>query len=393
MGVQSLGKAVNLLGASIMIWQFVKRELKALFKDPGFLLLVFGGPLFYSIFYPLPYTYDVARHIPVAVLDEDKSFYSRKLVQILGAEEELLPLAYEAVPNVKQALEKREIFGVVIIPRDFGKNIMKGITQRVPIYTDGSYPIYYKQTTAALQRAIKTMSAGVEIQKLRAYGAGKSAPLLRSPIRLNIKNLYSPSGAYRGYLVPAVFVTVTYQIILMVIGLRAGTLREWKKQYPAQFTPFLVWIGKMISFLMFMLLYFFYLFVCMFRLYGFSGGTHLGPWLAVYILFSWATVGLGLTLGSLFKERESSVMFIVVTSLPLVFISGVIWPVWKMPLLIRVLRLCVPITYGITGVVRVFVMNGSLADITPYLVGCLGLAVLFSFTSYYAIKKRFPIQI
>lgn len=376
-----------------MIRLFVKQELKALLRDKGFLLLALGGPLFYSWFYPLPYTRDVARNIPIAVVDQDHSVYSRQLVQMMAGEEELRPIGFATLSEAKTALEKRRVFAVAVLEEELGKNILKGTPQTVAIYTDGSYPIYYKQTTAGLQRAIKTMSAGIEIKKLQALGAGKAAPVLRSPIKLTLHNLYSPVGAYRNYLVPAVFVTVTYQIILMVIGLRAGTLCEQKRKYNQRFKPLEIWLGKMLVFLLFMTGYFLFLFVLMFRLYGFSGGRQVGMWFLFYLVFAVATIGLGITLGTLFKERESSVMFIVVTSLPLVFMSGVIWPVWKMPLLIRVLRLCVPLTYGITGAVRLYVMNGSLRDIGPYAGGICLLAVLFCCTSYYGVKKKYPTQL
>lgn len=371
-----------------MTLKLIMRELKALFKDKGFLLLAVGGPLFYSVFYPFPYTYDVARKIPVAVVDNDKSSLSRQLVRMIDGQEELSPLSYDSIMHAKEDLEKRKVFAVLAVEKDFAKNIAKGVRENVRFYTDAAYPIYYKQTTAALQRAIKTFSAGIEIKKLQARGAGPAAVILRSPVRLGVHQLYSPAGAYRNYLVPAVFVAVAHQIMLMVIGLRAGTLYERRKKYPSRIDPFYLWLSKMTAFLCFMAGYFIYLFVFMFRLYGFSGGVNLGAWFLFYMLFSIATVGLGLTLGGFFKERESSVMFIVVTSLPLVFMSGVIWPVWKMPLMIQIFRLCIPLTYGITGMVRLFIMGASLADIWPYVLGCAALAILFCITSYYTVKKR-----
>lgn len=376
-----------------MTVKFIIRELKVLFRDKGFLLLAVGGPLFYSVFYPFPYTYDVARKIPVAVVDNDKSSLSRQLVRMIEGQEELSPIAYSSIMHAKEDLEKRKVFAVLTLEKDFAKNIAKGARETARFYADAAYPIYYKQTTAALQRVIKTFSAGIEIKKLQARGAGPAAAIFRSPVRLGIHQLYSPAGAYRNYLVPAVFVAVAHQIMLMVIGLRAGTLYEGKKKYSSRMAPFQVWLGKMTAFLCFMAGYFIYLFVFMFRLYGFSDGVNLWAWFLFYMLFSVATVGLGLTLGGFFKERESSVMFIVVTSLPLVFMSGVIWPVWKMPLVIQVFRLCVPLTYGITGMVRLFIMNASLTDIWPYVLACGALATVFCITSYYTIKKRYPAQI
>ena len=376
-----------------MILKFIKREIRALLKDKGFLLLAIGAPLFYSVFYPFPYTKDIARDIPVAIVDQDNSYYSRTLGQMLRASEEIKPQNFATVAEAKKALEKNQIFAIAVLQKDFGKNILKNLPQTVRIYTDGIYPIYYKQTTAALQRAIKTMSAGIEIKKLQALGTGKAAMSLRSPIRFSIKNLYSPAGAYRNYLVPAVFVTLVQQIILVIIGLRAGTLYERKRRYYPHFKPYHIWFGNMIIYLFIAVMYFIYLFILIYRLYGFSGGTQIGTWFLFYMLFAIATVGLGLTLGNFFKERESSVMFFVVTSIPLLFLSGIIWPIWKLPTFLQIFRLFIPMTYGIKGVVQLFIMNTSLSDILPYLLGCGILAIVFCITSYCTVKKRYPTQI
>ena len=375
-----------------MTLKFIKREFRALFKDGGFLLLAIGAPLFYSVFYPFPYSKDIAREIPVAIVDQDNSYYSRQLGQMLRASEEVEPFNFATVDEAKQALEKSKIFAILVLQKDFGKNILKNVPQAVHIYTDGVYPIYYKQTTASLQRAIKTMSAGIEIKKLQALGTGKAAMTLRSPISLGIKNLYSPVGAYRNYLVPAVFVTLVHQILIVIIGLRAGTLYERKKLYSPSFKPYQIWLGNMFVYLTFALTYFIYLFILIYRLYGFSGGTQVLPWFVFYIIFSIATIGLGLTLANIFKERESSVMFVAVTSIPLLFMSGIIWPVWKMPLILQIARLFVPLTYGIKGMTQIFIMGATLKDVLPYLFGCVGLAIFFSLTSYLEVKKRFNLQ-
>ena len=376
-----------------MILNFIKTELKELLRDKGFLLLAVGAPLIYSFFYPFPYTKDIAREIPIAIVDQDNSYYSRTLAQMLRASEEIKPLSFATLAEAKLALEKNQIYAIALLHKDFGKNILKNVPQTVRIYTDGAYPIYYKQTTASLQRAIKTMSAGIEIKKLQSLGAGSAAMTLRSPIGFNLKNLYSPAGTYRNYLVPAVFVTLVQQVLLIIIGLRAGTLYEGKKRYTGNIKPYQIWLGKICVYLCFAVAYFIYLFILIYRFYGFSGGTQVLPWFLFYMIFAVASVGLGLTLGNFFRERETSVMFFVVTSIPLLFTSGIIWPIWKMPVFIKIFRLFVPMTYGIKGVVQIFIMGASLADILPYVLGCSALAALFGITSYYTVKKRYPTQI
>ncbi len=377
-----------------MIGSLLVKELKALFTDGGILLLAIGGPLLYSVLYPFPYREAVVRDIPVAIIDMDKTPSSLQLARMIDATEEVrAERGYASLPAALAALSEREIYGLVYIEKGFQKDILRNKPQKVKIYTDGSYIIYYKQVTSGLQRAIKTMSAGAEIKKLQARGAGKAAYVMRSPIKLVGKNLYNPSGNYMEYVVPAVFVTVIHQILLMAIGMRAGTLRERRNTYAPHITPMQILLSKIGAFMTFGIFYFFFFFVLMYNIFGFSGGGSVFQLLLFYIPFMLSVILLGICLSSLFKERETSIMFIVVSSFPLFFMAGSVWPPYQMAWFIKIIRLCVPLTYGINGTLRLFVMGADFANIMPLFLACCGLCAVFGFMAYRVIKKRYPLKI
>lgn len=370
------------------------RELKGLLRDKGLLLLALGGPLFYSFFYPLPYQHKIVRQMPVALVDADKTNTSFKLKQMIQATEQVsLTEKYLTLTQAKTALKERKIYAVVYIPENFQKNLLKNQVQAVKIWTDGSYIIYYKQATKALQTAIKTMSAGIEIKKLQAKGAGKAAYALLSPINITERNLYNPSGNYMQYAVPAVFVAVIHQILLMIIGMRSGTLKESKKKYSPSLRPINILFGKTLAFLFFALCYFAFYFVLVYRLLGFTGGGTVFAFFIFYFIFVLSVIFLGIFLAQFFSERESSVMFIVVSSLPLFFMSGAIWPVYQMPFFIKVLRLFVPLSYGIEGMTRLFIMQEPLLEALPLLAGISFYTLISGLLAYNTIKKRYPNKI
>ena len=370
------------------------RELKGLFKDKGLLLLAIGGPFLYSFFYPLPYQHKIVRKMPVAVVDADKTNTSFKLKQMMKATEQVaLTEKYLTLQDGQKALKERNVYAVVYIPEDFQKNILKNQVQAVKIWTDCSYIIYYKQATKALQTAIKTMSAGIEIKKLQAKGAGKAAYLLRSPITITERDLYNPSGSYMQYVVPAVFVAVIHQILLMIIGMRSGTLRESKKKYSPSLSPINVLFGKTLAFLFFAMCYFVFYFILVYRILGFTGGGTILSFFVFYFIFVLSVMFLGIFLAQFFSERESSVMFIVVSSLPLFFMSGAIWPIYQMPFFIQILRLFVPLSYGIEGMTRLFIMQEPLLQALPLLTEMFVYMLIAGLLAYYTIKKRYPNKI
>ena len=72
-----------------------------------------------------------------------------------------------------------------------------------------------------------TLSAGMEIRRLEARGTPSwQAPSSRAPLRVDMRPLFNPSESYTAYVVPAVYLLILHQTLLMGIGLLQGTERE-----------------------------------------------------------------------------------------------------------------------------------------------------------------------
>ena len=59
----------------------IRDEYLAVLRNPGTLLVFLGGLLVYSMMYPLPYTNQVIREVPVVPVDLDRSAMSRRLLR------------------------------------------------------------------------------------------------------------------------------------------------------------------------------------------------------------------------------------------------------------------------------------------------------------------------
>jgi hypothetical protein len=62
-------------------------ELRTIFTDNGARMILVEAAVLYSLFYPTPYRYEVPRKVPLAVVDQDRSDASRKLVRLVDAGE------------------------------------------------------------------------------------------------------------------------------------------------------------------------------------------------------------------------------------------------------------------------------------------------------------------
>ncbi|MCZ8500814.1 hypothetical protein O9853_06150 [Vibrio lentus] len=65
--------------------QLLKQELLAVLRNPVVLLTVFGGVVFYSFLYPLPYANQVPQQLKASVVNLDKSQSSYQLERMVDA--------------------------------------------------------------------------------------------------------------------------------------------------------------------------------------------------------------------------------------------------------------------------------------------------------------------
>ena len=84
------------------------------------MLIFFGAILVYPIIYPIPYSSEVLKETPVAVVDLDHSQLSRKLIRMLEAHELLhITSRPTSLAEARNQFYKGIINGIVVIPEDF----------------------------------------------------------------------------------------------------------------------------------------------------------------------------------------------------------------------------------------------------------------------------------
>lgn len=372
----------------------LREEFRNIFADKGVLMIFFGAIFFYSIFYPIPYTNEVLKNVPVAVVDLDHSSLSRKLARMVDAHESTAVTAKPAnLLEAEQLFFKRKAHGILIIPHDFERKILRKEQSTVTVYSDASYLLYYQQVMTGVGVAAGTLSAGIEIKRMQGGGFTEAqAKEARDPLPLISVALFNPSGGYASYVVPAVLVIILQQTLLIGIGMLGGTAREEREQtfpfatrMPGSIVAMV--LGKGAAYLSIYLFNAAYYFIVLPRLYRFP--QRIDPLdLALFVLpFLLAVIFLGLTLSTLFRQRETSMLALMFTSLPALFLAGFSWPKESIPLWLRTVSYLLPSTAGTDGLLRINQMGASLHDVRFDVIVLWGLALLYFFLACIA-KNR-----
>ncbi|MGE5358124.1 MAG: ABC transporter permease [Bacteroidales bacterium] len=348
-------------------------EFRQIARDWGaVLILVVALPL-YAFFYPIPYTPEVLKEVPIAVVDLDQSEMSRRLARMLDAHELLhLAAAPASVAEAEQLARAGAVGGIVVVPEGFDRRIRRGEQATIVAYADASYFLVYRQMLTGAMEATGTLSAGIEIRRLQAQRVPVDAAMkARDPLPLVMRPLFNAAEGYGSYVVPAVLVLNLQQNLLVGIGLVRGTRRETaaravgaaQSQRSNAFEALATLLGRTLVYFLLYLVHLVFYFGVVLRLFGFAQRGSAWPLFAFGTPFLLAVIFLALAVRSAFRTREMSTQVLLFTSLPALFVAGFSWPVEAMPAWVVALAKALPSTPAVAGFLRLSQMGATLAQV------------------------------
>jgi ABC-2 type transport system permease protein len=345
--------------------------IRTLFADDSAKSTMIVGILIYSVLYPQPYVGEVLRDVPVVVIDQDNSTASRTLVREIDVTD-LVDVTMSApdMETARDAFYRRDVYGIFVIPAGFEADILASRPAPVAAYSDGSYLLIYSNVMRAVATVAGTMGAQVNYARLTALGVDDGvARTVLSPVIVTNVAVFNPQGGYASYVIPAAFVLILQQTLLMGIGLlHAGrkppTGERLLATITAYFALYMVWV----VFTQMLIPYF----------YSIPRTGDLATLLLISVPFICACIAMGFAVAMAIPWREGVVFLLVVIGMPLFFLSGISWPVEMMPDQLRILSMLVPSSTAISAFVAVDQMGASAWDVAGAIQTQVGLVVVYS---------------
>jgi ABC-2 type transport system permease protein len=291
------------------------------------------------------------------------------------------------------ALVANKIKALIIIPAHFERDLKLSHAPTIALGVDNSYFLIYGAVLEASMKSIMQEAGGVKAAKLLVQQVPmQSVKKEISPFSLNVINLFNRYSSYTEYVIPAVFVLILQQTLLIGMGILGGGINERMRRREDGYymrakvsqmiaSRYLIFGGL---FFMHMLYYFGFSFT-------FFDITHLadiGTLLAFGTLFLTASLSLGLFLGALFSEREIATPTVLFSSLPLVFSAGFVWPKEAIPAYIYDIALFIPSTPAIDGFLKINQFGAELSAVSTNALILLTQTVVYTILGYYFMKKN-----
>ena len=108
----------------------------------------------------------MVQEVPVAIVNQDATKLSRDYMSMLDASEGLKVMPnYIDLQEAKTAYYSKNVMGIIIIPKNFEKNIKQGKQTDVVTFSDASIMLFYKKVLGYVSVITGYFNAGIAIKK------------------------------------------------------------------------------------------------------------------------------------------------------------------------------------------------------------------------------------
>ena len=212
-------------------------------KDKWLLSCLTWIPLLLAASIWLIFSQGIARDLPVAVVDLEHSQISQQFTRLVDASPTLqVTQKYSSASEAAKAMIERDIYGYVVIPRHFDRDLYLGLNPQVSVFYNSQFILIGKLVNSALLQAQGTFNAQLEVVRQLSHGdtTVQSALGQAVTVQSQITPLFYKNTSYAQFLVSAVIpalwqiMIVVGTILIMTANVRARGLKAWLSHSPVK---------------------------------------------------------------------------------------------------------------------------------------------------------------
>lgn len=307
-----------------LVRAFAREELLRWRKAPTHLLLLLM-PLLATAACLWVYAGRVARNMPVAVVDQDRSSLSRTLARDMAAAPQIAVVELPDMESARRALRRGEVRAAAIFPQGMDREVRQGRSARVVLWRDASNPSAANQLFSVMTTIVASESGRLTAGRLAVAGLPLSqAKDMVLPLRSDPRGLDNPNFDYLASFAPGL-----YPMFLMMGLLLAGA-SLFPRPWAACETPWRELLGRCLPWIachMAITAVYFLWFVPS------LGAAHAPalPTLALSFLLVTGALATGVAVGRASFSTVLAIQTMLAFSTPAFLLSGYTFPEWAFP--------------------------------------------------------------
>lgn len=371
------------------VFHIVKKEFIQFRQDKRMLVISIIVPIIQLILLGYAANIDV-KNLPIVICDMDNSRISRQYSQTLtnsGFFHEVKKI--DKMKDIDNFIDNGKALIGIIIPENFGRDILSEKTVQVQSIVDGSDSNSATIGMNYLLMITTNYSQKFVIKKIERLKKMNINPRV---INSEIRVWYNPELKSKNFMVPGVF-----GMILMITTLVLTSLAIIKEKENGTFEqlivspikPFELILGKLIPFTIIGIIDIVLVLLVTVLWFGIPIKGNILLLFILSVIFLLSTLGLGLFVSTVVSTQQQAMMTsIFFIQMPMMFLSGFIFPIENMPKVIQLVTYIMPLRYYFSIVRGIFLKGVGIIELWKDALMLLILSILIFILSVFRFSKR-----
>jgi len=286
---------------------------------------------------------------------------------------------------LKNSIQKGELQGGIVIPSNFTQCLSSGQQGTLIIMKDNSNP----QISTAMQTVLTTVFQQIGTTQA-ALALNASSLAIVQPYNIEAEGVVTGHTSYFDFVAPGIM-AMTVMMSVMT-GLPAAISQEKEVgtldgMMVAPINRLSIIVGKTLAQTARGLLQGVLILILASFLFGVSIQGSILLVFALLLLGVFSFVGLGVVLTSFAKDQETAMMIMMTLMFPMMFLSGVFFPVQQMPWYMQDVSKALPLTYAADALRKVMVLGAGIPQITTELTVLIVFGVVMTAIAVPVFKR------
>ena len=349
---------------------FIIKEFLQIFRDYRSMIILFGIPIAQIFLFGFALKMDL-ENAKIAVLNRSNDQASQEFIAQLDASDYFIvdTLLYSS-SQIEPVFRNGTIKEVVVIPEDFEQELSAGKEVSIQVIADASDPnsanILVNYTRAIAQQFIA-----------RWNGIGMKAPQIQVVPRFK----YNQSLKSVYMFVPGIFTVILMLVSAMMTSIsiaREKELGTMEILLVSPITPFQIIVGKVFPYVLLSFINASLILLLSSFVFGMPISGSVVLLMAEALLFILMALSLGILISTASNSQQTAMLLsMFALLLPTILLSGFIFPIKNMPLVLQWLSHLMPGKWFIIIVKGIMLKGAGIAELWKETLIILGMTAIF----------------
>jgi ABC-2 type transport system permease protein len=357
---------------------FVKKEFYHIFRDRRSMFILFGMPIAQIMLFGFAITNEI-NNVNIGILDKSKDSETQKIINKIDASKYFhIEQKLTNESQIESLFKKGKVKAVLVFEDHFIKNLQTQKQAKVQVITDATDPNIANTVTNFINAILQNHTKEINNTSQNAYQVQTQTQLYYNP---ELKSVFT--------FVPGVMTVILMLVSAMMTSIsitREKELGTMEVLLVSPLKPFQVIIGKVFPYIFLSVINATIIVLLGYFVFEMPIEGSLFLLAIESILFIVCALALGILISTLSDTQQTAMMISLFgLMLPVILLSGFIFPISSMPLPLQVISTIIPAKWFII-IIKAIMLKGAIFSLiwkeTLILIGMTLFFIVLSIKKY-----------